>query len=93
MRTWVILNALLILLCSFCSVAHAVEQSIEGHWQGVINQPGGKLKVIVDFKKENEKTIGTIEIPAAAIFKWPLQIDYKSPTLDFSLPIDVSFAG
>jgi alpha-beta hydrolase superfamily lysophospholipase len=93
MRTWIILNALLILLGSFCSLAHAVEQPIEGHWQGVINQPGGKLKVIVDFKKENEKTIGTIEIPAAAIFKWPLQIDYKSPALDFSLPIDVSFAG
>jgi len=93
MKPWIIFTALLIVLGSFHSLAHAAEQSLEGHWEGVIKQPGGELKVIVDFKKENDKTTGTIEIPAAAVFKWPLQVDYKSPALDFKLPIDVSFVG
>ena len=95
MKPWVVFTALLILLESFGSLAHAAQHSLAGHWEGVINQPGGKLKVIVDFKQENDKTTGTIEIPAAAVFKWPLQIDYKSPALDFKLPgpTNISFVG
>lgn len=93
MKPWIIFNALLILLCSFCSLTHAAEPSLEGHWEGVINQPGGELKVIVDFKKENHRITGTIEIPAAAIFKWPLEVDYQSPALNLTLPLDLSFAG
>lgn len=93
MKTSLILNALLILSGGLWSLAQATEQPLEGHWEGVISQPGGELQVMLDFKKENDETTGTIDIPAAAIFKWPLQVDYKSPKLHFKLPINVSFEG
>lgn len=93
MKTSLILNALLILSGSLWSLAHASQQPLEGHWEGVIIQPGGELQVMVDFKKEGDKTTGTIDVPAAAIFKWPLEVDDKPPRLHFKLPIEVSFDG
>lgn len=70
----------------------AQEKQLDGHWEGAITQPAGELKMAVDFTTSG--TIkGTFTLPAAAIFKWPLNITYAAPNLKFKLPIGIVFEG
>lgn len=62
----------------------AQEKQLDGHWVGAITQPAGELKMAVDFSTSG--TIkGTFTLPAAAVFKWPLNITYAAPNLMIKL--------
>jgi uncharacterized protein len=70
----------------------AQERPLDGHWEGAINQPAGELKMAVDFTTDG--TIkGTFTLPSAAVFNWPLSIDYAAPNLKFRLPMGILFDG
>jgi uncharacterized protein len=72
--------------------SYAAEPKLAGHWEGAITQPTGELKIVVDFTTEGAIR-GTFSLPAAAVFKWPLQIAYTDPNLKFRLPMGVLFDG
>ena len=69
------------------------EKSLPGHWEGAITQPAGELKIVVDFTAAGEKIKGTFDLSAAAIFHWPLRIDYAAPKVRFRLPTGLLFEG
>lgn len=70
----------------------AQEKQLDGYWEGAINQPAGELKIAVDFTT-NGTIKGTFTLPAAAVFKWPLNIAYAAPNLKFRLPMGLLFDG
>src|SRR5262245_10546494 len=63
-----------------------MEKPLLGHWEGMVSQPGGDLKVMVDFAARNDAVRGTIDLPAVAAFHWPLTVTDASPTVKFRLP-------
>ncbi len=73
--------------------AHRAQKPLLGHWEGAITQPAGELKVMVDFAAEGDAVKGTFDLPAAAVFHWPLRISYASPNVKFRLPMGVLFEG
>src|SRR5262245_59821804 len=80
----------LLLLCT--TSVWAQEKQLDGHWEGVIIQPAGELKMSADFATNGELK-GTFNLPAAAIFKWPLTVTYAAPNLKFRLPMGILFEG
>ena len=89
-----LLMLLLILPGTVCmGSTYQGEKPPGGHWEGAITQPAGELKILVDFTAAGDKLKGTFDLPAAAIFHWPLKIDYASPKLRFRLPTGVLFEG
>jgi pimeloyl-ACP methyl ester carboxylesterase len=71
----------------------AGEQQLDGHWEGAITQPAGDLKIAADLRTRGDAVSGTFDLPAAAVFRWPLKIGYASPKINFRLPNDMSFEG
>src|SRR5215813_3367966 len=80
-----------VVLCATSFGAKASE--LNGHWEGVIVQPGGDLKIAVDFTTQGNAVKGSFSLPAAAIFQWPLKIDYDFPKVKFRLPMGLLFEG
>jgi uncharacterized protein len=72
---------------------HRAEESLLGHWEGAIAQPAGELKVMADFAAGGDAVKGTFDLPAAAVFHWPLKISYASPSVKFRLPMGLLFEG
>jgi hypothetical protein len=68
-------------------------QQLDGHWEGAIAQPGGDLKIAVDFTTKGDTVSGTFDLPAAAVYHWPLKIRYASSKLSFTLPMGLTFEG
>lgn len=71
----------------------AIGQPLDGHWEGAITQPAGDLKIAVDFRTRGDAVSGTFDLPAAAVFRWPLKIGGASPKVSFRLPMGVTFEG
>jgi hypothetical protein len=71
----------------------AGEQQLDGHWEGAITQPAGDLKIAADLRTRGDAVSGTFDLPAAAVFRWPLKIGYASLNVNFRLPNDMSFEG
>ena len=71
----------------------AKESDLNGHWEGAIVQPAGDLKVVVDFTTQGNAVKGSLSLPAAAIFQWPLRIDHDSFKVKFRLPTGTLFDG
>ena len=71
----------------------AVSQQLEGHWEGAITQPAGDLKIAVDVIMRGDPVSGTFDLPAAAVFRWPLKITYTSPKVRVRLPNGMGFEG
>jgi len=88
-----------IALCSlisgvWCATSlSAKENQLNGHWEGAIVQPAGDLKVVVDFTTQGNAVKGSLSLPAAAIFQWPLRIDHDSFKVKFRLPTGTLFDG
>src|SRR5438093_9227186 len=55
--------------------------SIDGHWEGRIVQPTGDLTLAIDIHKTPEGFTGSFDVPAAAVFKFPLNINYTAPKI------------
>jgi uncharacterized protein len=68
-------------------------RQLDGHWEGAITQPAGDLKIAVDFMTQGDAIRGNFDLPAAAVFRWPLKIGYASPKVSFRLPMGVTFEG
>jgi dienelactone hydrolase len=85
---------LLALLFGILPIApsYAAEKALDGHWEGAITQPAGKLKIAVDFTTEGA-TKGTFSLPAAAALNWPLRVAYAAPGVKFRLPSGLLFDG
>jgi hypothetical protein len=73
--------------------AYSAEKPLDGHWEGTIIQPAGELKIMADFATQGDTVKGTFDLPAAAIFHWPLRTSYASPKVKFRLPTGVFFDG
>src|SRR5215475_7866023 len=71
----------------------AQKKQLDGHWEGAITQPAGDVKIIADFTTESDTAKGTLSLPAAAVFKWPLKIDHASSNVKFRLPNGTLFDG
>src|SRR5215216_3770946 len=71
----------------------AAQTSITGHWEGSIAQSTGELKLAVDIKKDSEGFVGSFDVPAAAVFKFPLNINYVAPKVQMRLPGVIFFDG
>ena len=69
------------------------QTSLAGHWEGAITQPAGELKILVDFTSTADNIKGTFDLPDAAVFHWPLNVDYASPKVKFRLPTGLLFEG
>ena len=79
---------------SLCApFASSAQITLGGHWKGAITQPAGELKIMVDFTAAPDNVKGTFDLPDAAIFHWPLKIDYASPKVRFRLPTGLLFEG
>src|SRR5688572_11002716 len=48
------------------------QNSITGHWEGSIAQSTGELRLGIDIKSNREGFAGSFDVPAAAVFKFPL---------------------
>ena len=68
-------------------------EPLDGHWEGAITQPAGELKIAVDLTTRGDAVAGTFDLPAAAVFRWPLKITYASPKVNLRLPMGVTFDG
>jgi hypothetical protein len=51
------------------------------------------LKVVFDFTAEGDAVKGTFDLPAAAVFHWPLRTSYAPPNVKFRLPTGLLFEG
>jgi pimeloyl-ACP methyl ester carboxylesterase len=71
----------------------AAQTSITGHWEGGIAQSTGELKLAVDIKKDSEGFVGSFDVPAAAVFKFPLNVNYVAPKVQMRLPGVIFFDG
>jgi hypothetical protein len=69
------------------------EKQLNGHWEGAINQPAGELKIVVEFSVQGEEIKGTFTLPASAVFKWPLRVNYATHNVKFGLPTGLTFDG
>ena len=78
---------------ALCATAYGEEKQLDGHWEGAITQPAGDLRIMVDFTTQTNAVKGIFTLPAAAIFQWPLRIDYDSPKVKFRLPTGLLFDG
>jgi uncharacterized protein len=74
-------------------ISGAAEKPLDGHWEGRITQPAGELKIMADFRTEGDTVSGTFDLPAAAVFHWPLRVDGPSPAVRFGLPTGLTFEG
>jgi hypothetical protein len=68
-------------------------EQLDGHWEGAITQPAGDLKIAVDLTTRGDAVSGTFDLPAAAVFRWPLKIGYAFPKVTFRLPTGLTFDG
>ena len=68
-------------------------QQLDGHWKGAITQPAGDLEIAADVATRGDEIDGTFDLPAAAVFRWPLKIDYPSPKVVLRLPNGMTFEG
>ena len=73
--------------------ALSAQNTLDGHWEGAITQPAGELKIIVDFTPAPDNLKGTFDLPDAAVFHWPLKIDFASSKVRFRLPMGLLFEG
>lgn len=84
----------LCLTCMFASSsAGRAQNTLGGHWEGAITQPAGQLKIVVDFKAASDTFTGTFDLPDAAVFHWPLKVEYGAPKVRFRLPMGLLFEG
>src|ERR1044072_5204274 len=94
MNRLVILRLSLLLLgMPWASLVCAQERQFDGHWEGAIAQPAGDVKSTGDFTSERSAAKGSFTLPAAAIFQWPLSIDYAGSSVKFRLPNGTLFNG
>jgi len=94
MNRLVILRLSLLLLgMPWASLVCAQERQFDGHWEGAIAQPAGDVKITADFTIERSAAKGSFTLPAAAIFQWPLSIDYAGSSVKFRLPNGTLFNG
>lgn len=70
-----------------------VQNTLAGHWEGAITQPAGELKIVVEFTAASDTFTGTFDLPDAAVFHWPLKIEYGAPKVKFRLPMGLIFEG
>ncbi len=75
------------------SAQRPAEKPLVGHWEGAITQPAGELKMMADFAADGGSFKGTFDLPAAAIFHWPLKITYDVSKVTFRLPMGLLFEG
>jgi hypothetical protein len=66
---------------------------LDGHWEGAIKQPAGELRIVVEFTTRSGAIEGAFSLPAAAVFRWPLEITHDSTKVSFRLPSGSSFDG
>jgi len=87
--------SMLVLLFGMLSFTNAFEAAkpLDGHWEGAIKQPAGEVKIMADFTTEGDAVKGTFSLPAAAVFQWPLRIDYSTSNVKFRLPSGTLFTG
>ena len=85
--SWLVLGML------WASSVCAQEKRLDGHWQGAINLPAGELKIMVDFTAGPNDLKGTFDLPDAAVFHWPLKIEYAAAKVKFRLPMGLLFEG
>jgi uncharacterized protein len=71
----------------------AGQEHLGGHWEGAITQPSGDLKVALDISARGDAVTGTFDIPASAVFRWPVKIAYASPKVTVRLPNGMVFEG
>ena len=93
MKKWIMIILWSLLFCTLSATSLcAFEKQLDGHWEGAINQPGGELKIAVDFRTEGNMS-GKFTLLASAVFKWPLKVVFASPNLKFRLPMGLLFDG
>jgi dienelactone hydrolase len=51
------------------------------------------LNIVVDFTASSDTLTGTFDLPDAAIFQWPLKVEYRAPKVKFRLPMGLLFEG
>jgi uncharacterized protein len=71
----------------------AGQEQLDGHWEGAITQPSGDVKIAVDLRTRGDAVTGTFDLPAAAVFRWPLKVAYASPKVTVRLPSGMAFEG
>jgi len=90
----VVVGLLTFLVGGFCVPSiYPAEESLDGHWEGAITQPVGELKISADFTAQGAGIRGTFDLPAAAVFHWPLSASYESSKVRFRLPTGLLFDG
>jgi hypothetical protein len=70
----------------FAASGARAQNTVVGHWEGAIIQPSGELKILVDFTTASDTFTGTFDLPDAAVFHWPLKVEYSAPKVRFRLP-------
>lgn len=78
--------SIFVLSLSELSPSVAAQNSIAGHYEGSIMQSTGELKLAVDIEKNSEGFAGSFDVPAAAVFKFPLSVNYAAPKVQMRLP-------
>lgn len=85
---------LFLMFASLCApFAASAQKTLGGHWEGAITQPAGELKIQVYFIVAPDNVKGAFDLPDAAVFHWPLRIDYAAPKVRFRLPTGLMFEG
>jgi dienelactone hydrolase len=73
--------------------AARAQNTLAGHWEGGIIQPAGELKIVVDFTAVSDAFAGTFDLPDAAVFRWPLKVEYGAHQVRFRLSMGLLFEG
>ena len=51
------------------------------------------MKIVVDFTAVSDTFAGTFDLTDAAVFHWPLRVEYGAPKVRFRLPMGLLFEG
>ncbi|MCF8008770.1 MAG: alpha/beta hydrolase [Halanaerobiales bacterium] len=74
----------------------ADDNMFEGNWQGYIDISGQHLNVIINITQKEDSLLGTIDIPAQNLEKYPLEIETTQENIKLfmnGIPGDVVFNG
>ena len=94
MRNRCIGRGVLALALAFGSAPSGAGQAqLDGHWEGAITQAAGPLKITLDLTTRGDAVTGTCDLPAAAVFRWPLKVTDASPKITVRLPNGMAFEG
>lgn len=94
-NTYSAMNIFLLIALKLFLIANsfAYQKQIEGYFEGHLVDGKSKLKLSIEIKKDNDELTGSFNIPASAVYRFPLKINLDSTEITMVLNGVIHFSG